>query len=377
MNVLAGLEDAYNQCRENEAFEEELRALLKRVARRPSRLYYAKNLSEELGGAQIYFKREDLNPTGSHCINSALGQVLLAKWMGKKGVICDTASGSNGVATASAAALLGLSCDVFMGIDDMARQRGQVDKMHLLGATVHVVTNGGFEEGTWKDALSEAMREWSNRVEDTNLVMSSAVGPHPYPTIVKEFQTLLSKEIKERCLYEINRLPDMIIAPVGGGAAALGAFDAFLEEENISLIGCEAAGEVLEASLSPSALTTGRKGIFHGMKTYFCQDEEGQIEPVTSCAAGLAYPGVSPELAALYDSERVEILSVTDAEALEAFAKVAAKEGILASLESAHALACAISLAPELPKDQVMVVLLTGSGDKDAEEILRLLEMED
>ncbi|MBQ4473055.1 MAG: tryptophan synthase subunit beta [Lachnospiraceae bacterium] len=373
MNVLAGLEQAYHRCREDERFEEELRDLLQRGARRPSRLYPAVRLSEELGGAQIWLKREDQNPTGSHCINAALGQVLLAKWMGKKGVIADTASGGNGVATAVAASLLGLRCDIFMGLEDMARQSLQVDKMRLLGATVHIVQTGA---GTWKDALSEAMREWSNRVEDTNLVMASAIGPHPYPTIVREFQNLISEEIRERCLQEMDRLPDVVIAPVGGGALALGAFDAFLQEEEVQLIGCEAAGEELDGPESPSALTTGRKGIFHGMKTYFCQDDEGRISPVHSVAAGLTYPGVNPELAALVDEERVDVISVTDEEALDAFSMLARTEGILPALESAHALACAMSLAPEMRRDQVIVVVLSGSGDKDCEEVVRIGEEE-
>ena len=372
MNVLAELEQAYHRCREDERFEEELRDILTRGARRPSRLYQAQRLSEELGGAQIWLKREDQNPTGSHCINSALGQVLLAKWMGKKGVIADTASGGNGVATAVAASLLGLKCDIFMGLEDMARQSLQVDKMRLLGATVHIVQTGG---GTWKDALSEAMREWSNRVEDTNLVMASAIGPHPYPTIVREFQNLISEEIRDRCLQEKDQLPDVVIAPVGGGAVALGSFDAFLQED-VQLIGCEAAGEELDGPMSPSALTTGRKGIFHGMKTYFCQDDEGRIAPVHSAAAGLTYPGVNPELAALVDEERVDVISVTDEEALHAFSELARTEGILPALESAHALACAMSLAPEMSRDQMIVVVLSGSGDKDCEEVVRYGEEE-
>ena len=372
MNVLAELEQAYHRCREDERFEEELRDLLTRGARRPSRLYQAQRLSEELGGAQIWLKREDQNPTGSHCINSALGQVLLAKWMGKKGVIADTASGGNGVATAVAASLLGLKCDIFMGLEDMARQSLQVDKMRLLGATVHIVQTGG---GTWKDALSEAMREGSNRVEDTNLVMASAIGPHPYPTIVREFQNLISEEIRDRCLQEKDQLPDVVIAPVGGGAVALGSFDAFLQED-VQLIGCEAAGEELDGPMSPSALTTGRKGIFHGMKTYFCQDDEGRIAPVHSAAAGLTYPGVNPELAALVDEERVDVISVTDEEALHAFSELARTEGILPALESAHALACAMSLAPEMSRDQMIVVVLSGSGDKDCEEVVRYGEEE-
>lgn len=370
MNAVNELEEAYNFYKNDPNFQTELQTLLNEYANRPSRLYYAKAMSEDLGGAKIYLKREDLNHTGAHKINNVLGQALLAKKMGKTRLIAETGAGQHGVATATAAALLGMECVVYMGEEDTIRQALNVYRMKLLGADVVPVTSG---TATLKDAVSEAMREWTRRIEDTHYCLGSVMGPHPFPTIVRDFQAVISKEIKEQMLEKEGRLPDAVIACVGGGSNAIGSFYNFIEDKDVALIGCEAAGRGIETFETAATINTGREGIFHGMKSYFCQDEYGQIAPVYSISAGLDYPGVGPEHAWLHDIHRAQYVPVTDQEAVDAFLYLTRMEGIIPAIESAHALAYAMKLAPMLDKDKILVVTLSGRGDKDCAAIGRYL----
>ena len=368
MNELIHLEECYEHYKKDPEFNAELNKLLNEYAGRPSLLYYAEKMTKDLGGAKIYLKREDLNHTGSHKINNALGQALLAKKMGKTRLIAETGAGQHGVATATAAALMGMECEVFMGKEDTERQALNVYKMRLLGAKVHAVTSG---TATLKDAVSETMREWTNRIADTHYVLGSVMGPHPFPTIVRDFQAVISKEIKEQMLEKEGRLPDVVLACVGGGSNAIGTFYNFIEDKDVRLIGCEAAGRGVNTAETAATIATGRLGIFHGMKSYFCQDEYGQIAPVYSISAGLDYPGVGPEHAHLYDIGRAEYVPVTDDEAVEAFEYLSRTEGIIPAIESAHAVAYAKKIAPTLGKDKIMVVTISGRGDKDCAAIAR------
>ena len=368
MNAVLELEEAYNHYKNDLEFNRELAELLNEYAGRPSRLYYAAHMTEDLGGAKVYLKREDLNHTGAHKINNVLGQVLLAKKMGKTRVIAETGAGQHGVATATAAAMMGMECEVFMGKEDTERQALNVYRMRLLGAKVHAVTSG---TATLKDAVSETMREWTNRIADTHYVLGSAMGPHPFPTIVRDFQAVISKEIKEQILEKEGRLPDAVLACVGGGSNAIGTFYNFIEDEGVRLIGCEAAGRGINTAETAATIATGKLGIFHGMKSYFCQDEYGQIAPVYSISAGLDYPGVGPEHAHLYDTGRAEYVPVTDDEAVDAFEYLSKVEGIIPAIESAHAVAYAKKLVPTMSKDQIIVITISGRGDKDCAAIAR------
>ena len=368
MNAVIELEEAYNHYKNDPEFNAELQDLFNNYAGRPSRLYFAKKMTEDLGGAKIYLKREDLNHTGAHKINNVLGQVLLAKKMGKTRVIAETGAGQHGVATATAAALMGMECEVFMGKEDTERQVLNVYKMRLLGATVHPVSSG---TGTLKDAVSETMREWTNRIADTHYVLGSVMGPHPFPTIVRDFQAVISKEIKEQCMAAEGKLPDAVLACVGGGSNAIGAFYHFIEDKSVRLIGCEAAGRGVDTFETAATIATGKLGIFHGMKSYFCQDQYGQIAPVYSISAGLDYPGIGPEHAWLHDTGRAEYVAITDDEAVDAFEYLSKTEGIIPAIESAHAVAYAKKLAPTMSKDQVMVINISGRGDKDCAAIAR------
>ena len=368
MNAVIELEEAYNHYKEDPQFQAELNDLLNNYAGRPSRLYYAKKMTEDLGGAKIYLKREDLNHTGAHKINNVLGQVLLAKKMGKTRVIAETGAGQHGVAAATAAALMGMECEVFMGKEDTERQALNVYKMRLLGAKVHPVSSG---TGTLKDAVSETMREWTNRISDTHYVLGSVMGPHPFPTIVRDFQAVISKEIKEQCLEAEGKLPDAVLACVGGGSNAIGTFYHFIEDQDVRLIGCEAAGRGIDTFETAATIATGKLGIFHGMKSYFCQDKYGQIAPVYSISAGLDYPGIGPEHAWLHDTGRAEYVAITDDQAVDAFEYLSRMEGIIPAIESAHAVAYARELAPKMDKDQVMVITISGRGDKDCAAIAR------
>lgn len=368
MNAVIELEEAYNHYKDDPEFNRELTDLLNDYAGRPSRLYYARRMTEDLGGAKIYLKREDLNHTGAHKINNVLGQVLLAKKMGKTRVIAETGAGQHGVATATAAALMDLECEVYMGKEDTERQALNVYRMRLLGAKVHAVTSG---TGTLKDAVSETMREWTSRIEDTHYVLGSCMGPHPFPTIVRDFQAVISKEIKEQLMELEGKLPDAVMACVGGGSNAIGTFYNFIGDESVRLIGCEAAGRGVNTAETAATIATGRLGIFHGMKSYFCQDEYGQIAPVYSISAGLDYPGIGPEHAYLHDLGRAEYVPVTDDEAVDAFEYLSRLEGIIPAIESAHAVAHARKIAPSMGKDQVIVITLSGRGDKDCAAIAR------
>lgn len=368
MNAVNELEEAYLYYWEDEAFNRELNQLLNEYAGRPSRLYYAARMTEDLGGAKIYLKREDLNHTGAHKINNVLGQILLAKKMGKTRVIAETGAGQHGVATATAAALMGMECEVFMGEEDTRRQALNVYRMRLLGAKVHPVSTG---TATLKDAVSETMREWTRRISDTHYVLGSCMGPHPFPMIVRDFQAVISKEMKAQILEKEGRLPDAVLACVGGGSNAIGAFYHFIQDEGVRLIGCEAAGRGIDTAETAATIATGKPGIFHGMKSYFCQDEYGQIAPVYSISAGLDYPGVGPEHADLYDRGRAEYVAVTDDQAVDAFEYLARTEGIIPAIESAHAVAYARELAPKMGKDQIMIINISGRGDKDCAAIAR------
>lgn len=368
MNAVIELEEAYNHYKDDPEFNRELTQLFNEYAGRPSLLYYAEKMTKDLGGAKIYLKREDLNHTGAHKINNVLGQALLAKKMGKTRVIAETGAGQHGVATATAAALFGLECEIFMGEEDTKRQALNVYKMRLLGAKVNAVKTG---TATLKDAVSEAMREWTSRIADTHYVLGSVMGPHPFPTIVRDFQAVISKEIKEQCLEKEGRLPDAVLACVGGGSNAIGAFYNFIEDEGVRLIGCEAAGRGIDTFETAATMATGKLGIFHGMKSYFCQDEYGQIAPVYSISAGLDYPGVGPEHAYLHDIGRAEYVPVTDDEAVDAFEYLSRTEGIIPAIESSHAVAHAIKLAPTMDKDKIIVINISGRGDKDCAAIAR------
>ena len=368
MNAVIELEEAYNHYKNDKEFNDELNTLLNEYAGRPSRLYYAKRMTEDLGGAKIYLKREDLNHTGAHKINNVLGQVLLAKKMGKTRVIAETGAGQHGVATATAAALMDMECEIFMGKEDTERQALNVYRMRLLGAKVHAVTTG---TATLKDAVSETMREWTKRIEDTHYVLGSCMGPHPFPQIVRDFQAVISKEIKEQLMEKEGKLPDAVLACVGGGSNAIGAFYNFIEDESVRLSGCEAAGRGINTAETAATIATGKLGIFHGMKSYFCQDEYGQIAPVYSISAGLDYPGIGPEHADLYDKGRAEYVAITDDEAVDAFEYLSRTEGIIPAIESAHAVAYARKLAPTMKKDQIIVINISGRGDKDCAAIAR------
>ena len=368
MNAVIELEEAYRYYKEESEFRTELAELLNRYAGRPSLLYEAKRMTEDLGGAKIYLKREDLNHTGSHKINNVLGQTLLAKRMGKSRIIAETGAGQHGVATATAAALMGMSCEIFMGREDMERQALNVYRMRLLGAEVHPVETG---TATLKDAVSETMREWTRRLEDTHYVLGSCMGPHPFPMIVRDFQSVISEEIKRQLLEAEGKLPDAVLACVGGGSNAIGAFYNFLSDTSVRLIGCEAAGRGIHTKETAATVATGKIGIFHGMKSYFCQDEDGQIAPVYSISAGLDYPGIGPEHAFLHDTGRAEYVAVTDEEAVSAFEYLSRIEGIIPAVESAHAVAYARTLAPQMSRKQCIVVNLSGRGDKDCAAIAR------
>lgn len=368
MNAVIELEQAYDYYKNDPEFKKELKYLFNEYAGRPSRLYFAEKMTKDLGGAKIYLKREDLNHTGAHKINNVLGQALLAKKMGKTRLIAETGAGQHGVATATAAALMNMECVVFMGAEDTVRQALNVYRMKLLGAQVVPVTSG---TATLKDAVSEALREWTSRIDDTHYCLGSVMGPHPFPTIVRDFQAVISQEIKEQILEKENRLPDAVIACVGGGSNAIGSFYHFINDKEVRLIGCEAAGRGIDTFETAATINTGKVGIFHGMKSYFCQDKYGQIAPVYSISAGLDYPGVGPEHAYLHDIGRAEYVPVTDEEAVCAFEYLAKTEGIIPAIESAHAVAYAMKLAPKMDKNQIMVITISGRGDKDCAAIAR------
>jgi tryptophan synthase beta chain len=368
MNEIINLEKAYAFYKHDPAFNEELNEFFNSYANRPSLLYHAQKMTDDLGGAKIYLKREDLNHTGSHKINNVLGQVLLAKKMGKTRVIAETGAGQHGVATATAAALLGMECEIFMGKEDTIRQALNVYRMELLGAKVNAVSSGTM---TLKDAVNEAMRHWTNRIHDTHYVFGSVMGPHPFPMIVRDFQSVISREARQQILDIEGRLPSAIVACVGGGSNAMGMFYHFIEDSGVTLIGCEAAGCGLDTDRHAATISKGRIGIFHGMKSYFCQDDEGQIAPVYSISAGLDYPGIGPEHAYLHDSHRAQYVSVTDDEAVAAFEYLAKTEGIICAIESAHAIAHVQKIAPNMNKDDIIIVCLSGRGDKDVASIAR------
>ena len=368
MNAVIELEDAYEHYKNDPRFNRELTELFNEYAGRPSRLYNAKKMTEDLGGAKIYLKREDLNHTGSHKINNVLGQALLAKKMGKTRLLAETGAGQHGVATATAAALLGMECAVFMGQEDTVRQALNVYRMRLLGAQVIPVKTG---TATLKDAVSEAMREWTVRTSDTHYCLGSVMGPHPFPTIVRDFQSVISREIRQQLLEKEGRLPDAVIACVGGGSNAMGSFYHFIEDREVELIGCEAAGRGIDTFETAATIATGKPGIFHGMKSYFCQDEYGQIAPVCSISAGLDYPGIGPEHAWLHDTGRAQYAAVTDEEAVNAFEYLSRTEGIIPAIESAHAVAHAMKIAPQYSRDKILVITISGRGDKDCAAIAR------
>lgn len=368
MNEILRLEKAYEVYKNDPDFISELNTLLKEYAGRPSLLYYAEKMTRDLGGAKVYLKREDLNHTGSHKINNVLGQVLLAKRMGKTRVIAETGAGQHGVATATAAALMGMECEIFMGKEDTDRQALNVYRMELLGAKVHPVTSGTM---TLKDAVNETMREWVSRVEDTHYVLGSVMGPHPFPMMVRDFQSVISKEARAQILEKEGKLPAAVLACVGGGSNAMGMFYNFIPDASVRLIGCEAAGRGIHTGQHAATIATGTLGVFHGMKSYFCQDDQGQIAPVYSISAGLDYPGIGPEHAHLHDIGRAEYFPITDDEAVSAFEYLARTEGIICAIESAHAVAYARKLAPTMEKDQSIIVCLSGRGDKDVAAIAR------
>lgn len=368
MNAVIELEAAYDRFKDDPDFRAELSKLFNEYANRPSLLYFAANMTADLGGAKVYLKREDLNHTGAHKINNVLGQALLAKRMGKTRLIAETGAGQHGVATATAAALMGMECVVYMGVEDMERQALNVYRMRLLGSEVRGVASG---TGTLKDAVSETFREWTNRIDDTHYCLGSVMGPHPFPTIVRDFQAVISAEARQQCLEAEGKLPDAVIACVGGGSNAIGSFYHFIGDEGVRLIGCEAAGRGVDTWETAATMATGKLGIFHGMKSYFCQDEYGQIAPVYSISAGLDYPGVGPEHAWLHDTGRAEYVPITDDEAVDAFEYLSRTEGVIPAIESAHAVAHAMRLAPTMAPDQVIIVTLSGRGDKDVAAIAR------
>ncbi|HHZ05983.1 MAG TPA: tryptophan synthase subunit beta [Clostridiales bacterium] len=368
MSVLEELDAAYNHYKNDPQFKAELTDLLINYAGRPSLLYYADKMTKDLGGAKIYLKREDLNHTGSHKINNVLGQILLAKKMGKTRVIAETGAGQHGVATATVAALMDMECEIFMGKTDTERQALNVYRMKLLGAKVHPVTSG---TQTLKDAVNETMREWVTRISDTHYVLGSVMGPHPFPTMVRDFQKIISEEIKRQLMEKEGKLPDAVLACVGGGSNAIGAFYDFIDDDEVRLIGCEAAGRGVNTCETAATISTGRQGIFHGMKSIFCQDDYGQIAPVYSISAGLDYPGIGPEHAMLFQNGRGEYVPITDDEAVDAFEYLSKTEGIIPAIESSHAVAYAMKLAKQMRSDQIMVVNISGRGDKDVAAIAR------
>ena len=368
MNAVIELDEAYRYYKNDPAFNRELEVLFNEYANRPSRLYYARKMTEDLGGAKIYFKREDLNFTGAHKVNNVLGQALLAQKMGKTRLIAETGAGQHGVATATAAAYFGMECVVFMGKVDTERQALNVYKMKLLGATVVPVTSG---TATLKDAVSEAFREWTNRISDTHYCLGSVMGPHPFPTIVRDFQSVISRESRAQILEKEGRLPDAVLACVGGGSNAIGSFYHYIDDSDVTLIGCEAAGRGIDTFETAATVSTGRLGIFHGMKSLFCQDEYGQIAPVYSISAGLDYPGIGPEHAHLHDIGRAQYVPVTDEEAVQAFEYTSRLEGIIPAIESSHAIAHAMKIAPRMGRDQILVVTVSGRGDKDCAAVAR------
>ena len=371
MNAVIELEEAYLKFKDDANFQKELTELLNEYANRPSRLYLAKRMTEDLGGAKIYLKREDLNHTGAHKINNVLGQALLAKKMGKTRLIAETGAGQHGVATATAAALFNMECVIFMGEEDTKRQALNVYRMKLLGAEVRAVKTG---TATLKDAVSETFREWTTRIKDTHYCLGSVMGPHPFPTIVRDFQAVISKEIKEQILLKEGKLPDAVIACVGGGSNAIGSFYNFIGDQEVKLIGCEAAGRGINTFETAATISTGRVGIFHGMKSYFCQDEFGQIAPVYSISAGLDYPGIGPEHAHLFETKRAKYVPVTDEEAVQAFEYLSKTEGIIPAIESAHAISYAMKIAPIMNKDNIIVVTVSGRGDKDCASVAKYRE---
>lgn len=368
MNEVINLEKQYEHYKNDPDFVQELDTLLREYANRPSLLYYAENMTKDLGGAKIYFKREDLNHTGAHKINNVLGQCLLAKRMGKTRVIAETGAGQHGVATATAAALMGLECEIFMGKKDTVRQALNCYRMELLGAKVHPVETG---TQTLKDAVNEAMREWASRMEDTLYVLGSVMGPHPFPTMVRDFQSVISKEARQQILEKEGRLPNAVVACVGGGSNAIGMFYNFINDQEVALIGCEAAGKGVDTKETAATMATGTLGVFHGMKSYFCQNEYGQIAPVYSISAGLDYPGVGPEHANLKDTGRAQYVAVTDDEAVNAFEYIARTEGIICAIESAHAVAHVMKMAPQMSREDIIICCLSGRGDKDVAAIAR------
>lgn len=368
MNAVNEVEEAYRKYKDDPEFNRELEQMYNEYAGRPSRLYFAERMSKDLGGAKIYLKREDLNHTGSHKINNVIGQMLLAKRMGKTRVIAETGAGQHGVATATVAAMMDMECEIFMGKEDTVRQALNVYRMRLLGAKVHVVESG---TATLKDAVSETFREWTSRIDDTHYVLGSVMGPHPFPEIVRDFQSVISREIKSQIMEKEGKLPDAVIACVGGGSNAMGAFYHFIDDKGVKLIGCEAAGKGIDTFETAATLGVGKLGIFHGMKSYFCQDEYGQIAPVYSISAGLDYPGIGPEHAHLHDIGRAEYVPVTDEEAVNAFEYLSRIEGIIPAIESAHAVAHAMKIAPAMKKDEIIVINISGRGDKDCAAIAR------
>lgn len=368
MNAVNELEQAYNHYKDDPEFNRELTYLYDEYAGRPSRLYYAEKMTKDLGGAKIYLKREDLNHTGSHKINNVLGQALLAKKMGKTRLIAETGAGQHGVATATAAALMGMECVVFMGKVDTERQALNVYRMKLLGASVVPVTDG---TATLKDAVSATMREWASRIDDTHYCLGSVMGPHPFPTIVRDFQAVISRESRAQILEKEGRLPDYVLACCGGGSNAIGSFYHYINDPDVKLVGCEAAGRGIDTFETAATINTGKLGIFHGMKSYFCQNEYGQIAPVYSISAGLDYPGIGPEHAMLHDTGRAQYVAVTDDEAVDAFEYLSKTEGVIPAIESAHAVAHAMKLAPTLSKDKIIIITISGRGDKDVAAIAR------
>ena len=368
MNAIHELEAAYAKYSADPAFNEELRRLYREYANRPSMLYFAKRMTDDLGGAKIYLKREDLNHTGAHKINNVLGQILLAQRMGKKRIIAETGAGQHGVATATAAALFNLECEVFMGVKDMERQALNVFRMRLLGAKVTGVESG---TGTLKDAVNEAMRDWCAHADDTYYLIGSTMGPHPYPMMVRDFQKVVGQEIRSQLREREGRLPDCIVACVGGGSNAMGAFYDFIPEQSVRLVGAEAAGKGVDTALHAATVTKGTPGIFHGMKSLFLQNDEGQIMPVYSISAGLDYPGIGPEHAELARTGRADYVAVTDEEAVRAFEYLSRTEGIIPAIESSHAVAAAMRIAPTMKKDRIIVVNLSGRGDKDVASIAK------
>ena len=368
MNAIIELEAAYEMYKNDPEFIKELEDLHVSYTGRPSLLYFAEQMTKDLGGAKIYLKREDLNHTGSHKLNNVLGQMLLAKRMGKTRVIAETGAGQHGVATATVAALMGMECEIFMGQEDCERQALNVYRMELLGAKVHPVTSG---TGTLKDAVSETMREWTNRMADTHYVLGSVMGAHPFPMMVRDFQSIISREARAQILEKEGKLPVAVLACVGGGSNAIGMFYHFIPEEGVQLIGCEAAGKGINTEEHAATMTKGTVGIFHGMKSYFCQNSYGQIAPVFSISAGLDYPGIGPEHAYLHDSGRAQYVPITDDEAVDAFEYLSRMEGIIPAIESAHAVAHAMRLAPTLGPDESIIICLSGRGDKDVAAMAR------